>query len=128
MAFEVRAIEVVDGGLTAIAVGHLDETEAPGAAGLAVGDQTDRLHGAVLLECLDQLVLVQIVREVTYVQIQYVLLFSIGGPIARAAFYSIGSTNHPHRVGACKREREGNGSGIVICHTYIRYVRSKGQH
>lgn len=57
-AFQLRAIEGVDGSLASGVIFHFDKTETSRAAGLTVGDQADRLDGSILLEGLDQLVLV----------------------------------------------------------------------
>ena len=54
---EVGPVEGADGVLCGARVLHLDEGEAARAAGLAVGDDGHRVHGAVLLEEGPELVL-----------------------------------------------------------------------
>src|SRR5690606_7516337 len=61
----VVPVEGADGRVGLAGVAHLDETEAAGAAGLAVGDDRGVVHLAVLLEQGTKLLLVGAERQVS---------------------------------------------------------------
>ena len=61
---EFLVVEAVDRGLSFLIGRHLDEAEAAGTAGVAVGQDTCGLHGSILGECLLQRVISHRVGEV----------------------------------------------------------------
>ena len=85
-ATHLRAVEGLDGSLGVLG-GHLDETEAAGAAGLAIVDQADALDLAVGGEEVAQLVLGGGVGQITDVDLrQFVTLSVPFAPLAALRF------------------------------------------
>src|SRR5438093_7468457 len=64
-AFELFAIEPLDGGFGRRAVGHLDKSKAFGAASVAVGNHIDLVHSTILLEELAEVMIRCTKRKVT---------------------------------------------------------------
>src|ERR1039458_29350 len=67
-AFELLAVQGAHG-LLAVGIGHLDEAETLGLAGIAVGDDAGRLDRAVRLEDRAERVVVDGVGEVSDVEL-----------------------------------------------------------
>src|SRR5690606_31095828 len=67
-AFDVAPVELIDGA-AAVVVAHLDETEAAGTAGVAIGDHGGGLNGAVLAEQRLEGSRVVRVRQIAYVDV-----------------------------------------------------------
>ena len=77
-AVELPAVEGFDCGVSAF---HLDETEAAGAAGIAVGDDADALDRAMLAEEVANLVLGRTEGEVPHVDLLHsAVAFLLGAP------------------------------------------------
>jgi hypothetical protein len=65
-AFELFAIEPLDGGFGRRTVGHLDKPKAFGAAGVPVGNHIDLVHNAILLKELAEVMIRRTKRKVPY--------------------------------------------------------------
>src|ERR1039457_5009937 len=95
-AFELLAVQGAHG-LLAVGIGHLDEAETLGLAGIAVGDDAGRLDRAIRLEDRAERVVVDGVGEVSDVELH-------GMRILRSICDLVGLT-------ASIRRRAGSGDG-----------------
>src|SRR5664280_195766 len=95
-AFELLAVQGAHG-LLAVGIGHLDEAETLGLAGIAVGDDAGRLDRAVRLEDRAERVVVDGVGEVSDVELH-------GMRVLRSTCDLVGLT-------ASIRRKAGSGDG-----------------
>jgi len=65
-AFELFAVEPLDGGFGRYAVGHFDKPEAFGAPGVTVGNHIDLVHSTILLKELAEVMICCTKRKVAY--------------------------------------------------------------
>ena len=65
-AFELFAIEPLDGGFGRLALGHFDKPKAFGAARVTVGNHIDLIHSTILLKELAKVMIRRTKRKVAY--------------------------------------------------------------
>src|SRR5690348_8925337 len=75
-AAHVLAVQFADSGLRGGLI-HLDEAEAAGAAGLAIGDQFHRVHGAELLELLTDFIFIGGERQIAHINRRHTINHSL---------------------------------------------------
>jgi hypothetical protein len=63
-AFELFAIEPLDGRFGCLALGHFDKPEAFGAPGVTVGNDIDLVHSTILLKELAEVMICRTKRKV----------------------------------------------------------------
>jgi hypothetical protein len=68
-AFELFAIEPLNGGFGGCTIGHLDKAKAFGAPGVTVGNHIDRVHNSILLKELAEVMIRRTKRKVPYTDI-----------------------------------------------------------
>ena len=73
-ARELLTLEAGNGGFGRSAIGHLDEPKAFGATGVAVGNDLNSVHNAILLEELAQVMVRGAIRQITNKDIHSVFL------------------------------------------------------
>src|SRR5215510_261952 len=74
-AFELFAVEPLDGHFGCLALGHFDKPEAFGAPGVAVGNDTNLVHSTILLKELAEGMIRCTKRKVTYKDIHAKILY-----------------------------------------------------
>jgi len=65
-AFELFAVEPLNGGFGGCTIGHLDKPKAFGAARVTVGNHIDLVHNSILLKELAEVMIRRIKRKVPY--------------------------------------------------------------
>ena len=75
-AFELFAVEPLDGGFGCLALGHLDKPKAFGAPGITVGNDIDLVHSTILLKKLAEVMIRRTKRKVTYKDIHAKILYN----------------------------------------------------
>ena len=74
-AFELFAVEPLNGGFGSLALGHLDKPKAFGASGVPIGNHIDFVHNAIRLEELTEVMIRRTKRKVPYKDIHAKVLF-----------------------------------------------------
>jgi hypothetical protein len=75
-AFELFAVEPLDGGFGRLALRHLDKPKAFGAARVTVGNYIDLIHGTILLKELAKVMIRRTKRKVAYKDIHAKILYN----------------------------------------------------
>jgi hypothetical protein len=76
-AFELFAVEPLNGGFGRLALGHLDKSKTFGAAGVTVGNHIDLVHNSILLKELAEVMIRCTKRKVPYKDIHAKVLFIV---------------------------------------------------
>ena len=106
-ARKLLALEPSNGGFRRGAVGHLDEAKAFGAAGVAIGNHMDRVHGTILLKELAQVMIGGAECKIAYKDIHATVLFIVksGETVARSSEQYAEANDARAK---CRRDGENN--------------------
>jgi hypothetical protein len=100
-AFELFAVEPLNGGFGGCTIGHLDKAKAFGAARVPVGNHIDCVHNSILLKELAEVMIRRTIRKVPYKDIHAQVLFMVKNreTIARSSETVCRSTRPEHDAG-----------------------------